>query len=53
MEAIWFYVIAIVLGITLVIVYLLFLGPSVLSKDITGFFAGIGSSITAGFKNAY
>jgi Flp pilus assembly pilin Flp len=53
MEAIWFYVIAIVLGITVVIIYILFVGPSALSKDISGFFTGISSSITSGFKNAY
>jgi hypothetical protein len=53
MESVWFYVIAIVLGITLVLVYIIFVGPSVLTKDISGFFAGISSSITAGFKNLY
>lgn len=50
MESVWFYVIAIILGIKLILVYLLFAGPSVISKAISGFFAGIGSSITAGFK---
>ena len=53
MEAIWFYVIAVILGITLIIIYMLFAGPSVISKDISGFFAGIGSSVMSGFKNAY
>lgn len=53
MEAIWFYVIAVILGITLLLVYLVFAGPAVLAKDISGFFGGISSSITSGFKNAY
>ena len=53
MEAVWFYIIAIILGITLILVYLLFAGPTILSKDVSGFFTGIGSSITNAFKNAY
>ncbi len=53
MEAVWFYVIAVILGITLLLVYLVFVGPSALAKDISGFFSGISSSITTGCKNAY
>ncbi len=53
MEAVWFYVIAIILGITLVLVYMIFVGPAALSKDITGFFSGISSSINTAFKSAY
>ena len=53
MEAVWFYVIAVILGITLILVYLFFVGPTTLSKDISGFFSGISSSIMAGFKSAY
>ncbi|MCL4391317.1 MAG: hypothetical protein M1284_00840 [Candidatus Parvarchaeota archaeon] len=53
MESVWFYVIAVILGITLILVYLLFAGPSTLAKDISGFFSGIASSIMSGFKTAY
>ncbi len=53
MESVWFYVIAVILGITLLLVYLFLVGPTTLSKDISGFFSGISSSIMAGFKNAY
>ncbi len=53
MESVWFYVIAVILGITLILVYIIFAGPSTLAKDISNFFSGISASITSGFKNAY
>ncbi|EFD92932.1 MAG: hypothetical protein BJBARM5_0305 [Candidatus Parvarchaeum acidophilus ARMAN-5] len=51
MEAVWYYIIAIILGITLVLVYIFFVGPSALSKDISSFFSGILSPITNSFKS--
>ncbi len=53
MEAIWFYIIAIVLGVILVITYILLIGPTTIVNDIINAFAGFQKSLFSSFSKAY
>ncbi len=53
MEAIWFYILAVILGVVLVITYILLVGPAVILKDITGAFTGFENSLFSAFGKAY
>ncbi len=44
-EATIFYIIAIALGILLVILYIIFIGPNSIIKDITNAFGGFQSAV--------
>jgi hypothetical protein len=48
-EATIFYIIAIVLGIIVVIVYIILAGPSVIVNSLTSFFSSFETTLSGGF----
>ncbi|MCL4406922.1 hypothetical protein M1139_02390 [Candidatus Parvarchaeota archaeon] len=53
MEEVWFYILAIALGIIIVLIYLVLVGPSKIITDISNAFSGFTSAVTSAFGKAY
>ncbi len=50
-EATLYYIIAIALGITVVVVYILLVGPGTIVTDISNFFGGFAHMVTGGLNS--
>ncbi len=51
-EATIFYIIAIALGVVVVLIYIIFAGPSNILHAISNFFSGFGSAVTGGLNGS-
>ncbi len=50
-EATIYYIIAIALGVTVVLVYILLVGPGTIVTDIGNFFGGFSHSVSSGLNS--
>jgi Flp pilus assembly pilin Flp len=53
MEEVWYYVLAIALGIIVVVIYLVLAGPSRIVTDLSNAFSGFTTSVTSAFGKVY